>query len=411
MSSEQKRLVVAGGGAAGFFCAVNAARLCPQLEVVLLEKTGKLLSKVKVSGGGRCNVTHNAPDITYMAKRYPRGQNFVKKSFSRFFVTDTINWFAERGVKLKAEDDGRMFPVTDSSQTIIDCLLREADKYRLSIRTNTEVTSFKKDAGGRWQLQLQNGNTLAADYLCIAAGGYAQADKFAWLVQSGHSVVSPAPSLFTFNMPGNPITSLMGVAHTAHVKIAGTKLQEQGPLLITHWGMSGPAVLRLSAWGARELQQLQYTFTAIVNWLPDYNENSLREDWQHLRFELGKQKLHHKNPFGLPQRLWQFLLQQVGIPEEMRWADLPAKDQNRFMKLLVSMEFPVKGKTTFKEEFVTCGGITLSEIDPATMESKLVPNLYFAGEVMDVDGITGGFNFQHAWTSGFVAASAIAQKV
>jgi predicted Rossmann fold flavoprotein len=410
MSSEQKRLVVAGGGAAGFFCAVNAARLCPQLEVVLLEKTGKLLSKVKVSGGGRCNVTHNAPDITYMAKRYPRGQNFVKKSFSRFFVEDTINWFAERGVKLKAEDDGRMFPVTDSSQTIIDSLLREADKYRLSIRTNTEVTSFKKGPGDRWQLQLQNGNTLAADYLCIAAGGYAQADKFAWLVQSGHSVVPPAPSLFTFNMPGNPITSLMGVAHTAHVKIAGTKLQEQGPLLITHWGMSGPAVLRLSAWGARELQQLQYTFTAIVNWLPEYNENSLREDWQHLRFELGKQKLHHKNPFGLPQRLWQFLLQQVGIPEDMRWADLPAKDQNRFMKLLVSMEFPVKGKTTFKEEFVTCGGITLSEIDPATMESRLVPNLYFAGEVMDVDGITGGFNFQHAWTSGFVAAAAIAQK-
>jgi predicted Rossmann fold flavoprotein len=410
MSSEQKRLVVAGGGAAGFFCAVNAARLCPQLEVVLLEKTGKLLSKVKVSGGGRCNVTHNAPDITYMAKRYPRGQNFVKKSFSRFFVSDTIEWFAARGVKLKAEDDGRMFPVTDNSQTIIDCLLREADKYRLNIRTNTEVTSFKKAKNGRWLLQLQNGSELSADYLCIAAGGYAQAGKFAWLEETGHSVVPPAPSLFTFNMPGNPITTLMGVANTAQVKVAGTKLQELGPLLITHWGMSGPAVLRLSAWGARELQQVQYTFTAIVNWLPDYNENTLREDWQSLRFELGKQKLYNKNPFSLPQRLWQFLLQQVGISEEMRWADLPAKDQNRLMKLLVSMEFPVKGKTTFKEEFVTCGGITLSEIDPATMESRIVPNLYFAGEVMDVDGITGGFNFQHAWTSGFVAATAIAGK-
>lgn len=411
MSSGKKRLVIAGGGAAGFFCAVNAARLCPQLEVVLLEKTGKLLSKVKVSGGGRCNVTHNAPDITYMAKRYPRGQNFVKKSFSRFFVPDTISWFGERGVQLKAEDDGRMFPVTDNSQTIIDCLLREADKYHLNIRTNTEVTSFKKDSDGRWQLQLQQGPALTADYLCIAAGGYAQAGKFAWLEQTGHSIVPPAPSLFTFNMPGNPITGLMGVATNAQVKVAGTKLLEQGPLLITHWGMSGPAVLRLSAWGARELQQLQYTFTAIVNWIPSYNENTLREHWQDLRFESGKQKIYNKNPFSLPQRLWQFLLQQVGISEEMRWADLPAKDQNRLMKLLVSMEFPVKGKTTFKEEFVTCGGITLSEIDPATMESRLAPNLFFAGEVMDVDGITGGFNFQHAWTSGFVAATAIAQKM
>ncbi|MEC5143358.1 NAD(P)/FAD-dependent oxidoreductase [Chitinophaga sp. 212800010-3] len=404
MSSGQKRLVVAGGGAAGFFCAVNAARMSPGLEVVLLEKTGKLLSKVKVSGGGRCNVTHNAPDITYMAKRYPRGQHFVKKAFSRFFVSDTIAWFAERGVKLKAEDDGRMFPVTDNSQTIIDCLLREADKYGVSIRMHTEITGFGKEPDGRWRLQLQGGQAIPADYLCIATGGFAQADKFNWLAASGHTFAMPVPSLFTFNMPGNPVTALMGVAATAHVKIAGTKLQELGPLLITHWGMSGPAILRLSAWGARELQQLQYTFTAIVNWLPDYNENTLREHWQDLRFELGKQKLYHKNPFGLPQRLWQFLLEQTGAGAELRWADLSAKDQNRLMKLLVNMEFPVKGKTTFKEEFVTCGGITLSEIDPATMESKLVPDLFFAGEIMDVDGITGGFNFQHAWTSGFVAA-------
>ncbi|SKA34239.1 hypothetical protein SAMN04488128_103974 [Chitinophaga eiseniae] len=401
--------MVAGGGAAGFFCAVNAARLCPSLEVVLLEKTGKLLSKVKVSGGGRCNVTHNAPDITYMTKRYPRGQHFVRKAFSRFFVTDTIEWYAERGVKLKAEADGRMFPVTDDSQTIIDCLLREADKYHVKVETNKEVTTLEKSADGRWLLQLQDGRSLTADFVCVAAGGYAQAGKFGWLAQTGHTFVPPAPSLFTFNMPGNPITSLMGVASTAQVKVAGTKLQETGPVLITHWGTSGPAILRLSAWGARELQAMQYTFTAVVNWLPDHHENSLREEWPSLRQELGKQKIHHKNPFGLPQRLWQFLLLQAGISEEMRWADVPAKDQNRFMKMLVSMEFPVKGKTTFKEEFVTCGGVTLSEIDPSTMESRLAPNLFFAGEVMDVDGITGGFNFQHAWTSGFIAASTIAE--
>lgn len=401
------RLVIIGGGAAGFFCAVNAARLHSTLEVILLEKNNKLLSKVKVSGGGRCNVTHNAPDILYMSKRYPRGQHFVKKTFSQFFVPDTIAWFRERGVALKAEADGRMFPVTDNSQTIIDCLLKEADRYGVKIHINTGVRSIQRRETG-WELQLDNGNTMKTDYVCVAAGGYAQADKFAWLQATGHQVVPPLPSLFTFNMPANPITTLMGVSvEEAHVKIAGTKLQERGPLLITHWGMSGPSILRLSAWGARELAALQYNFTAVINWLPAFNENSLREEVQELRFSLGGQKVYHKNPFGLPQRLWHFLLQQSGLTEEHRWADMPAKEQNKLIRQLVAMECPVKGKTTFKEEFVTCGGIQLSEIDPGTMESKLAPGLYFAGEVMDVDGITGGFNFQHAWTSGWIAAQSI----
>ncbi len=406
-----KRLVVAGGGAAGFFCAVNAARLCPEREVVLLEKTGKLLSKVKVSGGGRCNVTHAAPGIPYMIKRYPRGQNFVKKAFNHFFVPDTIQWFADRGVALKTEADGRMFPVTDDSQTIIDCLLREADRYRLVIEMQQEVTGLHKMPDGTWEVYLQRGRVMKADFVCIAAGGYAQADKFAWLQQTGHSIATPVPSLFTFNMPKHPITALMGVSvQEAQVKITGTKLQEQGPLLITHWGMSGPAILRLSAWGARELQAMQYQFTALVNWLPQYNEHSLRTAWQELRLAMGGQPLKTKNPFGLPQRLWIFLLQHTGIPEETRWADLPAKEQNRLMKNLESMEFPVQGKTTFKEEFVTSGGITLSEIEATTMESRLAPNLFFAGEVMDVDGVTGGFNFQHAWTSGWIVASTIAGR-
>lgn len=401
------RLVIIGGGAAGFFCAVNAARLHSTLEVILLEKNNKLLSKVKVSGGGRCNVTHNAPDIIYMSKRYPRGQHFVKKTFSQFFVPDTIAWFRERGVALKAEADGRMFPVTDNSQTIIDCLLKEADRYGVKIHINTGVKSIQRQETG-WELQLENGETMKTDYVCIAAGGYAQADKFTWLQATGHQVVPPLPSLFTFNMPGNPITTLMGVSvEEAHVKIAGTKLQERGPLLITHWGMSGPSVLRLSAWGARELAALQYNFTAVINWLPAFNENSLREEVQGLRFSLGGQKVYHKNPFGLPQRLWHFLLQQSGLTDEHRWADMPSKEQNKLIRHLVAMECPVKGKTTFKEEFVTCGGIQLSEIDPGTMESKLAPGLYFAGEVMDVDGITGGFNFQHAWTSGWIVAQNI----
>ena len=405
------KLVVIGGGAAGFFCAVNAARLHSQLEVIMIEKSNKLLSKVKVSGGGRCNVTHNAPDISYMSKRYPRGPHFVKKAFNHFFVPDTINWFKERGVALKAEADGRMFPVTDSSQTIIDCLLREADRYNVKIRLNAAVTALEKKGAG-WEVQLQDGSSLEADYVCVAAGGYTQADKFSWLKAIGHQIVVPMPSLFTFNMPGNPITSLMGVSvEEAHIKIAGTKLQEKGPLLITHWGMSGPCVLRLSAWGARDLGDMQYQFTAIVNWLPAFNENSLREDIQGLRFSLGKQKMHNKNPFGLPQRLWQFLLQQSGIGEDIRWADMPAKEQHKLVKSLTAMECSVKGKTTFKEEFVTCGGIQLSEIDPNTMESRLAPGIFFAGEVMDVDGITGGFNFQHAWTSGWIAASNIGKKL
>ncbi|PWV51433.1 NAD(P)/FAD-dependent oxidoreductase [Chitinophaga sp. S165] len=406
-----KRLVVIGGGAAGFFCAVNAARLHSQLEVILIEKSNKLLSKVKVSGGGRCNVTHNAPDILYMSKRYPRGQHFVKKSFSRFFVPDTISWFKERGVTLKAEADGRMFPVTDNSQTIIDCLLKDADRYGVKIRTSVAVDELVSTDKG-WEVRLHDGGVLKTDFVCVAAGGYAQLDKFAWLQSTGHEIIAPMPSLFTFNMPGNPITTLMGVSvEEAHVKIAGTKLQEQGPLLITHWGMSGPCVLRLSAWGARELGALQYQFTALINWLPAFNENSLREEIQGLRFDLGGQKMHHKNPFGLPARLWQFFLQQSGIGEDVRWADMPAKEQYKLIKYLTAMECPVKGKTTFKEEFVTCGGIKLSEIDPATMESKLAPGLFFAGEVMDVDGITGGFNFQHAWTSGWVAASTIAGRL
>lgn len=400
------RLVVIGGGAAGFFCAVNAARMSTSLEVILLEKTGKLLSKVKVSGGGRCNVTHNAPDILYMSKRYPRGQHFVKKAFGHFFVPDTIQWFKERGVALKAEPDGRMFPVTDSSQSIIDCLLKEADKHRVQIRTNTSVTGLEQTADG-WKVLLDGAAPIATTYVFVAAGGYPQADKFNWLKGTGHEIIPPLPSLFTFNMPGNPITSLMGVSATAAVKIAGTKLHEQGPLLITHWGMSGPAVLRLSAWGARELADVQYQFTAIVNWLPDHNENSLREDLQSLRFELGGQKIYNKNPFGLPQRLWHFLLEQCGINEEARWADVPAKEQNKLIKQLVAMECPVKGKTTFKEEFVTCGGIKLAEVDPNTMQSRLCKQLFFGGEVLDVDGITGGFNFQHAWTSGFIAAKSI----
>ena len=407
----RKKLLIIGGGAAGFFCAINAARLNPQLDVLIVEKTSKLLSKVKVSGGGRCNVTHACFEMEEMIRKYPRGPQFLKKAFHQFFTTDTIKWFSERGVELKTEPDGRMFPVSNSSQTIIDCLLREVNKYKIEIVLNRDVRKLAME-NSQFHISFSNGEIVKADFVCIACGGYPKTSQFDWITELGHTIEEPVPSLFTFNMPGNPITELMGVvAENAIVKIIGTKLQEQGPLLITHWGMSGPVILRLSAWGARELSGRQWKFSIMVNWLAEYNEQSLREKFQELRFEIAAQKISSKNIFGLPARLWEFLLVQSGIKPETRWADLPAKEQNKLIRNLCQYECSISGKTTFKEEFVTAGGIKLNEVKADTMMSKKIPNLFFAGEIVDVDGITGGFNFQHAWTSGFIAAKKIAESV
>jgi predicted Rossmann fold flavoprotein len=407
--NDNKTLVVIGGGAAGFFCAVNAARLQPTLKVIILEKSGKLLSKVKVSGGGRCNVTHACFEIPELIKRYPRGQNFVKKTFHRFNPTHTIQWFEERGVKLKTESDGRMFPVTDSSQTIIDCLLHEVHKYDIEVRMNYDVEKIIQKE--KFKIQNRTGSIIEADYVCIACGGFPKSSQFDWLKELGHTINEPVPSLFTFNMPGNAITELMGVSvENATVKIVGTKLQQQGPLLITHWGLSGPAVLKLSAFAARELAEKKYEFDILVNWLKDYNEQQLRDEWKYLRDQYASQHIGNKNPFGLPNRLWLFLLNECGIKPETRWSDLSSSLQNKLILALTAHPFKVKGKTTFKEEFVTSGGINLSEVDANTMESKKVANIFFAGEIVDVDGITGGFNFQHAWTSGFIAAKTITER-
>ena len=406
-NKNKKRLIVIGGGAAGFFCAVNAARLNPSLEVILLEKSNKLLSKVKVSGGGRCNVTHACYSIAEMIKKYPRGSAFLKKAFHHFFTTDTITWFEERGVKLKTETDGRMFPVTDDSQTIIDCLMKEANKYAVEILMNREVRELAMN-NGQWTIIFKDGEQIEADYVCIASGGYPKILQYDWLKKASHTIEEPVPSLFTFNMPGNAITSLMGVVvENVNVKIVGTKLSESGPLLITHWGMSGPAILKLSAWGARQLAVCSWQFAITINWIPAFNENSLREKMQELRFKLAAQKIINRNPFALPNRLWEYLLKQSGIKEELRWADLPAAAQNKLIKHLCADEYEVKGKTTFKEEFVTAGGVQLNEIDFNTMQSKKHPGLFFAGEIINIDGVTGGFNFQNAWTTGWIAARAI----
>lgn len=403
----KRRLTVIGGGAAGFFCAVNAARLDPSLQVTILEKSSKLLSKVRISGGGRCNVTHAIFDIGEMSRRYPRGQNFVKKAFHQFFTTDTIQWFEERGVRLKAEADGRMFPVTDSSETIIHCLMAEANARGVEIRMNAEVKGIRPLPQG-FELIL-NGSLLQADRVCIACGGYPKAAMFQWLQQLGHTISEPVPSLFTFNLPQHPITQLMGVSvDEVRVKIGGSKLVEQGPVLITHWGLSGPAVLRLSAWGARELSERGYDFRVQIHWLPSMSESELRDRLRVLRQAHPSRKIANQNFPGIPARLWNFLLQQSGVGEDLRFSDLPSRMENALVRSLTDYTVDVKGKTTYKEEFVTAGGIQLSEVNPQSMESRKIPGLYFAGEILDVDGITGGFNFQHAWTSGYLAAKAVA---
>jgi predicted Rossmann fold flavoprotein len=403
----KKRLAVIGGGAAGFFCAITAARMNPTLEVIIIEKTSKLLSKVRISGGGRCNVTHACHSIPEMSKKYPRGEHFVRKAFHQFFTDDTIQWFLERGVMLKTEEDGRMFPEANTSQAIIDCLVREVNSYGIEIMLNAQVSGIS--FGKTFHLDMVGRPAIQADFVCIASGGYPKSSMFDWLKNIGHTIVDPVPSLFTFNMPGDEITSLMGVSvPLAKIKIVGTNLQQEGPLLITHWGLSGPAVLKLSAWGARWLYEKSWEFEITVNWVPGMNEQQVHEKLKSLRFERASQKLVSKNAFGLPQRLWDHLLERSISRKDIRWADLTIKDQHLLARNLSSCSFSIKGKTTYKEEFVTAGGVQLSEIDPNTMMSKKVPNLFFAGEVMNVDGITGGFNFQHAWTSGYIAGMKIA---
>ena len=405
-----KKLVIIGGGAAGFFCAVNAAKQNSDLEVIIIEKNNKLLSKVKISGGGRCNVTHACFDVEELILKYPRGKYFLKKTFNLFSTTDTIDWFRERGVTLKTEADNRMFPTSNNSQTIIDCLLAEAKKYKVTIKMSCSIASIAA-INNEFKLLTSDGTFIPTNYVCIACGGFSKVEQFNWLTSLGHSIEEPVPSLFTFNMPKNKITELMGISvDDVTIKIAGTKFKNNGPLLITHWGLSGPAVLKLSSWAARHLAAVNYQFTIIVNWLKDTTEIELRTQFSDYRLALASQKIFTKNPFALPNRLWLYLLELSGIDVEIRWADLPSAQQNRLIQTLVAQNFTVNGKTTFKEEFVTSGGIKLAEIDPNTMESKKIKNLFFGGEILDVDGVTGGFNFQHAWTSGWIAAKTIAER-
>jgi predicted Rossmann fold flavoprotein len=399
---NSKNIIVIGGGAAGFFAAINAAINCKDCNVTLLEKTSKLLSKVKVSGGGRCNVTHECFDNSLLVKNYPRGEKELRNVFSRFSVNDTIKWFEERGVKLKTEEDGRMFPVTDNSETIIECLMSEAEKVNVKIKTGVDIEEII--ANNFFTLKTKGGGVFECDRLIIATGGNSKNEAYEWLRKSGHTIMKPVPSLFTFNIPNDNITGLMGVSvPNAKVKITGTKLETEGPLLITHWGLSGPAILKASAWGARILNEKDYHFTAIINWLPKYTEEKLRIEFNNQKEENSAKIISNNCPLELPKRLWEHLVKKAGVLEGMRWADLPKKNINLLVNVIINDEYKVKGKTTFKEEFVTCGGVSLKEIDLTTMQSKIISGLFFSGEVMDVDGITGGFNFQNAWSTGWIA--------
>jgi hypothetical protein len=395
------KIAIIGGGAAGFFAALTCASYHPDYQIVILEKTTKLLSKVKVSGGGRCNVTHACFNRFELVKYYPRGEKFLKSAFSQFMPQDMLEWLAKQGVKTKTEADGRVFPVSDDSQTIIDCFMNQAQNRHIQIRTQAEVTQIVPQANQKIQIQINHQTNQTYDRVIVTTGGAPKPSGWTWLADLGHTIVPPVPSLFTFNMPQNPIKDLMGVATQANVKVVNTKLNETAPLLITHWGMSGPAVLRTSAWGARVLADLNYQFVVRIHWLPQLTPAEVGQQLADLKTQNSKKILNEN--FNLPKRLWEFLLDKANINPEKRWNELAKVELNRLNEILINDRYAVNGKTTFKEEFVTCGGVSLGNVNPETMQSKVVPNLYFAGEVLDIDGVTGGFNFQAAWTTAFIA--------
>lgn len=400
------KIAVIGGGAAGFFAAIHSASANKEAEVVLLEKTSKLLSKVKISGGGRCNVTHACFEIKPLSQAYPRGEKELKSVFTRFTTTDTISWFESRGVKLKTEEDGRMFPKSDDSQTIIDCLLKEAKKHKVKIETESDVKSIKPVFAGGFELNV-NGETRQYDRVIVATGGSPKASGLEWVKQLGHGIEEPVPSLFTFNIEDNQLHELSGISVSpVKVKILESKYEFNGPVLITHWGLSGPAVLKLSAFAARFLAEKEYDFQVQVNWLNEKKEDVARLELMNLKAANPNKFVSNLFPYALPKRLLKYLFEKAAIDENKNWAEVSKEQVNRLINCLLYDTYTVKGKTMYKEEFVTCGGISLADINFKTMESKRIKGLYFAGEILDIDGITGGFNFQAAWSTGFIAGSA-----
>lgn len=404
MNSFDVDVAVIGGGAAGFFAAIHAKTKTN--SVAIFEKSAKFLSKVKISGGGRCNVTNACFDNELLSRHYPRGEKQLRKAFYQFDAKSTVDWYESRGVKLKTYPDNCIFPVANDSQVIINCLLEECVQLGVELHTSCGIQSIQKKDSGFELATLDK--TIRAKYVVVTTGGTPKMSGMKWLEDLGLKIVSPVPSLFTFNMPGNPIRELMGnVVEKTTVKIEGTKLIGKGPLLVTHWGMSGPAILQLSAWGARLLEEKGYQFSIFVNWLDEVKEDELRATFKKHQKEQGDKMLHNANPFSITNKIWSFLLKKYELPEQIRWKEVEGKSANKLVTALLFDKYTVSGKTTFKEEFVTAGGVALSEIDFNTMESKSIKGLFFAGEILDIDGITGGFNFQAAWTTGFIAGKKI----
>ncbi|MDX2197171.1 MAG: NAD(P)/FAD-dependent oxidoreductase [Cytophagales bacterium] len=403
---KHPKVAVIGGGAAGFFAAVNIAELCTNAQVTIFEKNNHVLGKVKISGGGRCNITHNQPNSNILIQNYPRGKELLKSAFAQLAVADTVTWFASHGLMLKTEPDGRMFPVGNRSQEVIDLFINLTQKYSIKIHTATAVNDISLSSN-KFEIHSQ-----LFDYVIVTIGGQPKIQGYDMVSKLGHNIIAPVPSLFTFNVPNSKFTDLMGVSLPhANIKITGAKLHSQGAALFTHWGLSGPAVLKLSAWAARELYANNYHFAAILKMHQDYTEDSLTLLFLQTK-ENNKLKTVMANRLpDIPQRLWEKLCELSDIAPTLKWADMSAKKMNKLTQSIVHQVFEVKGKTTFKEEFVTAGGVNSNELNINTLESLIIPNLYFAGEVLDIDGITGGYNFQAAWSTAWVAANDISNKI
>jgi hypothetical protein len=405
------KIVVIGGGAAGFFGAIACTQANPQAQVTLIEASRQPLAKVLISGGGRCNVTHACFEPKNLVQNYPRGGKALLGTFTRFQPLDTISWFAAHGVNLKTEADGRMFPITDRAETIAECLIREAFAAKIELCIGTPVSAVTRKNEG-FEIVLKSGETKQCDRLLLATGSSLAGYKIA--KELGHDIQSPVPSLFTFNIADPQLRELAGISvNSVNVRLSGTgknPLQQTGPLLITHWGVSGPAVLKLSAWGARILHENRYQHKLIINWLPHLSPEEVRQKLLEVKTEWGKKAIALHRGVDLPHRLWQYIIQRSNITIEDRWAAISNKTLNQLVQEITQGEYLITGKGVFKEEFVTCGGVNLKEVNFKTMESKLVPGLHFAGEILDIDGVTGGFNFQSAWTTAYLAGQAMSGK-
>lgn len=398
-------LVIAGGGAAGFFAAIHYSHFHPGKHVVILEKSSKILSKVKISGGGRCNVTNACSDLSDFLSHYPRGEKELRQVLTQFSNHDTVRWFESQGVRLKTEADGRIFPTTDNSQTIIDCLLDACEKYGITIATNCGLHHYLRE-NDQWQIVTNQGEFSAAQLL-IATGGNTSKNIYALLENSGHHIIPEVPSLFTFNIKDKALHALQGLSvGTATANIEGTRLHSEGPVLITHWGLSGPCILKLSAKAARVLHEKNYDFVVNINWINAENMETAFDEMQDAVRKITTKQLQFAPAYlsHIPKRLWMYFLEKCHIDAEKQWAQIKKEELRNLASHLYKDQYAVFGKTTFKEEFVTAGGISLKDIDMKTMQSKKSPGLYFAGEVIDVDGLTGGFNFQAAWSTAYVAA-------